>query len=107
MLEPIRALFASSFSKNGINEAATETSCFGETSIYSIVSGFDNKKFKFCLHETNSSTILLFLSILVFACAIVNFVSSIADKYSTLSCTTPSFTLLYGLSIKPYLFIFA
>jgi len=33
MFEPINALFASSFSKNGIKEAATETSCFGETSI--------------------------------------------------------------------------
>ena len=33
ILEPISALFASSFSKNGINEAATDTNCFGETSI--------------------------------------------------------------------------
>ena len=33
MLEPIRARFASSCSKNGINEAAIDTSCFGETSI--------------------------------------------------------------------------
>ena len=33
MFDPLRALLASSFSKNGINEAATDTSCFGETSI--------------------------------------------------------------------------
>ena len=33
MLDPIRALLASSFSKNGISEAATETNCFGDTSI--------------------------------------------------------------------------
>ena len=33
MLEPIKALFASSFSKNGISDAATETNCFGETSM--------------------------------------------------------------------------
>ena len=33
MLDPIRALFASSFSKKGINAAATETSCFGDTSM--------------------------------------------------------------------------
>ena len=33
ILEPIKALFASSFSRNGINEAAQETTCFGDTSI--------------------------------------------------------------------------
>ena len=33
----------------------------------SIVSGFAKRKFKFCLQETNSSTILPFLSILVLA----------------------------------------
>ncbi len=33
MLEPIKARLASSFSKNGISEAATETNCLGETSI--------------------------------------------------------------------------
>ena len=33
IFDPIKALLASSFSKNGINDAATETSCFGDTSI--------------------------------------------------------------------------
>ena len=33
MLEPISARLASSFSRNGTSEAATETSCFGETSM--------------------------------------------------------------------------
>ena len=33
MLDPINALLASSFSKNGIKEAATETNCFGDTSM--------------------------------------------------------------------------
>jgi hypothetical protein len=33
MFEPISARFASSFSRNGTSEAATETSCFGETSM--------------------------------------------------------------------------
>ena len=33
MFEPIKALFASSFSKKGIKDAATDTSCFGDTSI--------------------------------------------------------------------------
>ena len=36
MFEPISARLASSFSRNGISDAATETSCFGETSMYSI-----------------------------------------------------------------------
>jgi hypothetical protein len=38
MLEPISARFASSFSRNGISEAATDTSCFGDTSIRSTLS---------------------------------------------------------------------
>ncbi len=33
MFDPIRARLASSFSRNGISEAATETSCLGETSM--------------------------------------------------------------------------
>ena len=38
MFEPISARFASSFSRNGISEAATDTSCFGDTSIRSTCS---------------------------------------------------------------------
>jgi hypothetical protein len=33
MFEPMRARLASSFSRNGMSDAATETSCLGETSI--------------------------------------------------------------------------
>ena len=33
MLEPIKALLASSFSKKGIRAAATDTNCLGETSM--------------------------------------------------------------------------
>ena len=33
MFEPISARLASSFSRNGMSAAATETSCFGETSM--------------------------------------------------------------------------
>ena len=33
MFEPMSARFASSFSRNGISDAATETSCFGDTSM--------------------------------------------------------------------------
>ena len=36
MFEPIRARFASSCSRNGISAVATETTCFGLTSMYSI-----------------------------------------------------------------------
>ena len=36
MFDPISARLASSFSRNGIRLAATETSCFGLTSMYSI-----------------------------------------------------------------------
>ena len=38
MLLPISARFASSFSRNGISEAATDTSCFDETSMKCSVS---------------------------------------------------------------------
>ena len=37
MFEPISARLASSFSRNGISAAATDTICFGETSMKSIV----------------------------------------------------------------------
>ena len=80
MFDPIKALFASSFSRKGISEAATDTNCFGETSIYSTASGLAKIKLRDFLHEINSSKKLPFLSIFVFACAIVNFSSSIADK---------------------------
>ena len=39
MFEPISARFASSCSRNGISEAATDTICFGDTSMYLILSG--------------------------------------------------------------------
>jgi hypothetical protein len=38
MFEPISARLASSFSRNGISAAATDTSCFGDTSIRSMFS---------------------------------------------------------------------
>ena len=83
----IKAIDETDFTKSGVD-------------IYNL------QKFKFCLQDTSSSVIFPFLSIFVFAWAIVNFVSSIADKYSILSCTIPFSTFLYGLSINPYLFIF-
>ena len=82
ILDPINALLASSFSRNGIKDAATETNCFGETSTYSIVSGLERIKFKDFLQDTNSSVNFPSSLIAEFACAIVYFDSSLADKYS-------------------------
>ena len=39
MFEPIRARFASSCSRNGMSEAATDTICIGDTSMYSTSAG--------------------------------------------------------------------
>ena len=39
MFEPMSARLASSFSRNGMSAAATETSCFGDTSMKSMSSG--------------------------------------------------------------------
>src|SRR6185437_3133363 len=39
MFEPMRARLASSFSRNGMSAAATETSCLGETSMKSMSCG--------------------------------------------------------------------
>ena len=94
MFEPIKALFASSFSKKGINEAATDTNCFGETSTYSIVSGFARTKLSDFLHETSSSINNPYSFISELACAIVYFASSTADKYSIVVVTFLSITFL-------------
>ena len=103
ILEPIKALFASSFSKKGINDAATDTNCLGETSIYSITSGLAKIKLRDFLHEASSSPKVPFSLITEFAWAIVYFDSSIADRYSISFVTFPFTTFLYGLSINPYL----
>ena len=67
IFDPIKALFASSFSKKGISDAATDTNCFGETSIYSTDSGLAKIKLSAFLQEINSSTKFPSLSICVFA----------------------------------------
>ena len=94
MLEPIKALLASSFSKNGISAAATETNCFGDTSIKSMLSLFESSKFKFFLHGTNSSMKEPSLFIAELACAIVYFSSSIAERYLISEVTLPFTTFL-------------
>ena len=80
IFEPINALLASSCSKNGISEAAIETTCWGETSINSILSGDINSNSLACLTATKSSINLLFASNITFAWAITYSDSSIADK---------------------------
>ncbi len=80
MFDPINALLASSFSKNGIKAAATDTTCFGETSIKSTFSGFANSNPNDFLQETKSSTKVFSLLNGELAWAIVYLPSSIADK---------------------------
>ena len=67
MLDPISALFASSCSRNGINAAATDTTCLGDTSINCTFSGEEIINSLLFLQEIKSPTILLFLSNSVFA----------------------------------------
>ena len=79
MFEPISARFASSFSRNGISAAATETICFGDTSIRSMSSGRARMYSPPRRQLTISSTSRPRASICALACAIVYFPSSIAD----------------------------
>jgi hypothetical protein len=62
MFDPISARFASSFSRNGISAAATETICFGETSIISIWSGGDIRLSPALRQDTRSDVNLPFSS---------------------------------------------
>ena len=71
IFEPIKARFASSFSRNGINAAATETICFGETSIKSISSRIAMMYSPPSRQLTSSSTNLPRLSKAALACATV------------------------------------
>lgn len=78
MLEPIRARLASSFSRNGISEAATETTCCGETSIRSTCSLGSRVGSPLTRPGTRSSTISPFSSLML-AWAMTCFASSMAD----------------------------
>ena len=79
MFDPINARLASSFSRNGISEAATETSCLGDTSIRVMFSRGDSMKSPALRVDTRS-----FLNVPsgvseALACAIVWRISSVAD----------------------------
>ena len=69
MFEPIRARFASSFSRNGMSAVATETICFGETSRYWTSSGSTILNSPPTRAETLSAVIFPLESIGVLACA--------------------------------------
>jgi hypothetical protein len=86
-----------------MSAAATETSCFGDTSIASTRSGVIMSTSPACRQVIRSSVNLPLASSNAFAWATVYFDSSIAERYMTSSVTRPSLTLRYGLSMKPYL----
>ena len=92
MFEPISARLASSFSRNGISEAATDTSCFGDTSIRSTLPGGFSMKSPALRVETRSLMKRPSSSRLALACATVCRISSVADMYCTSSVTWPSLT---------------
>ncbi len=78
MFAPIRARLASSFSRKGIRAAATETTCFGDTSIMSTSARISNWESPLIRPGTSSSTIMPSLSSML-AWAIVYFASSMAE----------------------------
>ena len=80
MFEPISARFASSFSRNGISDAATETSCFGETSMKSTLSRSASTKLPASRELIRSSTRRLSSSSRAFAWAMTCLSSSHADR---------------------------
>jgi hypothetical protein len=71
MLEPMRARLASSFSRNGMSEAATDTSCFGDTSMRSTFSGGSSSTSPACRHTISSSVKVPFGASLALACAMM------------------------------------
>ena len=107
MLDPINALFASSFSRNGMREADTLTICFGETSIYMTSSIVTSLKSPPTLTDTVSPKRFPFSSIGEVACAMTCFSPSIAERYTISSVTLPFLTILYRDSIKPKSFTLA
>ena len=82
MLEPISARLASSCSRNGMSEAATETICFGLHVHVLHASGVESMNSFSLRHDTSSSTNAPFSSSVALACAMTYWPSSIADRYS-------------------------
>src|SRR2546426_635109 len=80
MLEPMRARLASSFSRNGISDAATDTSWFGDTSMNSTLSGWTMVNSPPMRAEIRSAVKWPRASSGAFACAIVCSSSSIGER---------------------------
>ena len=80
MFEPISARLASSFSRNGISDAATDTSCLGLTSISVIWFFGAIRNSPASRDEIRSSVKLPSFSVPALAWAIVCLASSIADR---------------------------
>ena len=70
MFEPINARFASSCSRNGISEAATDTICDGATSMYWMRSGVTISVSPASRDDTSSSVSVPSSATAAFACAI-------------------------------------
>ncbi len=79
MLLPIRARLASSFSRKGMSEAATETSWFGDTSISEMSSGRACGNSPALRQETSGVRKWPFLSKVALAWAMTCFSSSSAE----------------------------
>ena len=88
MLEPISARFASSFSRNGIMDVATENTIFGETSIKSMAFFWNAEVSSLKRPETLLLMKWPSASNGSFACATTKLSSSSAVRYTTLSVTT-------------------
>ena len=80
MFAPISARFASSCSRNGTSDAATETICVGATSMYWMRSAEVSTDSPLSRAETSSSISLPSLSSVALAWAITYLPSSMADR---------------------------
>ena len=80
MLAPISARFASSCSRKGTSEAATDTICVGATSMYCMRSGEVSTDSPFSRADTSSSISLPSSSSEALACAMTYLPSSMADR---------------------------
>jgi hypothetical protein len=80
MFEPMRARFASSFSRNGMSAAATETSWFGDTSMNSTASGRTIVNSPPMREDTRSAVKTFLSSSGALACAMVCSSSSSAER---------------------------
>ena len=80
MLAPISARLASSCSRKGTSEAATDTICVGATSMYWMRSGEVSTDSPFSRADTSSSISLPSSSSEALACAMTYLPSSMADR---------------------------